>query len=241
MAECSALPFPDAPLPTAPSPDPVNLDSTARLEAHGPQTLASTELLSVVLAFGRPGPPETHLKTAAAILSEPDAIKSLRNSSVPELAAIPAIGKTKARAILAAIELGARIATPKPEDRAKISSPNDVDATMRQRLAHLDREVFAVILLDTKNRVIATLNIAIGTLSKASVHPREVFKPAIKASADGIIAVHNHPSGAHHPSPEDREFTRRLSDAGETIGIELLDHVIIGDPGFTSLKELGYI
>ena len=119
-----------------------------------------------------------------------------------------------------------------------ISSPADVDRLLRGRIANLDRENFVVVLLNTKNEVIESPLVSVGTLSSALVHPREVFKPAIRASAASVILAHNHPSGKVEPSREDREVTRRLVGAAEILGIEVLDHVIVGD-GFYSMKEHG--
>lgn len=111
---------------------------------------------------------------------------------------------------------------------------------MRGRLAHLDREHFVVLLLDTKNHLIASPGVSVGILSSSIVHPREVFKPAVKAGAANIILTHNHPSGSVRPSTEDRTVTNRLVEAGEIFGITVLDHVIIGD-GYLSMKESGDI
>ena len=111
---------------------------------------------------------------------------------------------------------------------------------MRGRIANLDRENFVAVLLNTKNEVVEYPTISVGTLSSSLVHPREVFKPAIRASAAGIVLAHNHPSGKVEPSREDREVTRRLVEASEIIGIEVLDHVILGD-GYFSMKEHGML
>jgi DNA repair protein RadC len=121
-----------------------------------------------------------------------------------------------------------------------ISSPADVDRILRGRIANLDRENFVVVLLNTKNEVIETSTVSVGTLSTSLVHPREVFKPAIRASAASVILAHNHPSGKVEPSKEDREVTRRLGEAAGILGIEVLDHVIVGD-GYFSLKEHGML
>jgi len=121
-----------------------------------------------------------------------------------------------------------------------ISSPADVDRLLRGRIANLDRENFVVVLLNTKNEVIETSTVSVGTLSASLVHPREVFKPAVRASAASVILAHNHPSGKVEPSKEDREVTRRLGEAAAILGIEVLDHIIVGD-GYFSLKEHGML
>jgi DNA repair protein RadC len=152
----------------------------------------------------------------------------------------PGVGDAKASVLLAAAELGKRLVSEAPPKRPIISGPQDVYELLKGRLAHLDRERFVVLLLNTKNAVIESHTVSIGTLSSALVHPREIFKPAIQASAASIILAHNHPSSHLEPSREDREVTKRVVEAGETIGIEVLDHLIIGD-GFLSLKERGLL
>ena len=121
-----------------------------------------------------------------------------------------------------------------------VSSPADVDGLLRGRIANLDREHFVVVLLNTKNEVIEAPTVSVGTLSSSLVHPREVFKPAIRASAASVVLAHNHPSGRVEPSREDREVTRRMVEAGGIIGIEVLDHVIVGE-GYFSMKEHGML
>ncbi len=117
-----------------------------------------------------------------------------------------------------------------------ISSPADVDGLLRGRIANLDRENFVVVLLNTKNEVLESPTVSVGTLSSTLVHPREVFKPAIRASAASVVLAHNHPSGKMEPSREDREVTSRIGEAAKILGIEVLDHVILGD-GYFSMKE----
>ena len=121
-----------------------------------------------------------------------------------------------------------------------ISSPADVERLLRGRIANLDRENFVVVLLNIKNEVIETSTVSVGTLSASLVHPREVFKPAIRASAASVVLAHNHPSGKVEPSREDREVTRRISEAAGILGVEVLDHVIVGD-GYFSMKEHGML
>jgi DNA repair protein RadC len=150
------------------------------------------------------------------------------------------IGEAKACIILAAVEFGKRLGRVRNPGRPVISSPADVDGLLRGRIANLDRENFVAVLLNTKNEVIEFPTISVGTLSASLVHPREVFKPAIRASAASVVLAHNHPSGRVEPSREDREVTRRLAEAAEIIGIEVLDHVILGD-GYFSMKEHGML
>jgi DNA repair protein RadC len=163
-----------------------------------------------------------------------------RMTSVHELMKINGIGEAKACIILAAVELGRRIGQVRNPGRPVISSPADVDRLLRGRIANLDRENFVVVLLNTKNEMIETSTISVGTLSASLVHPREVFKPAIRASAASLVLAHNHPSGKVEPSREDREVTARLAEAAEILGIDVLDHVIVGD-GYFSIKEHGVL
>ena len=150
------------------------------------------------------------------------------------------IGEAKACIILAAVEFGKRMGRVRNPGRPVISSPADVDGLLRGRIANLDRENFVAVLLNTKNEVIGFPTISVGTLSASLVHPREVFKPAIRASAASVVLAHNHPSGKVEPSQEDCEVTRRLSEVAKIIGIEVLDHVILGD-GYFSMKEHGIL
>jgi DNA repair protein RadC len=137
---------------------------------------------------------------------------------------------------LAAVEFGKRLGRVRNPGRPMISSPADVDGLLRGRIANLDRENFVVVLLNTKNEVLESPTVSVGTLSSTLVHPREVFKPAIRASAASVVLAHNHPSGKMEPSREDREVTSRIGEAAKILGIEVLDHVILGD-GYFSMKE----
>lgn len=229
---------------------PEDLRPRRRLAEAGPIALSDAELLAVVLGLGRTvgrtGSPHAEanggreLQVATDLICEAGGLRALRLSAVQDLLALPGVGEARASAIVAAIELGSRVVgAPRPEQPV-ISSPADVYDLMRGRLAHLDREHFVVLLLDTKNHLIASPAVSVGTLSSSIVHPREVFKPAVKAGAANIILTHNHPSGSVRSSTEDRTVTNRLVEAGEIFGITVLDHVIIGD-GYLSMKESGDI
>src|SRR3712207_1301469 len=150
------------------------------------------------------------------------------------------VGEAKACIILAAVEFGKRLGRVRNPERPVISSPADVDGLLRGRIANLDRENFVAVLLNTRNEVIEFPLISVGTLSASLVHPREVFKPAIRASAASVVLAHNHPSGRVEASREDREVTERLAGAAKSIGIEVLDHVILGD-GYFSMREHGML
>lgn len=168
-------------------------------------------------------------------------LKELTEATFAELTQIKGIGPRKASAILALIELAKRISSPPQQEQPIfILSPQDVVNLVTPEMRYLDREHFKVILMNTKNHVIRVETVAIGTLNFCAVHPREVFKSAIKHSSAGIILVHNHPSLNCTPSQQDIEVTQRLVEVGNIIGIDILDHVIIGER-YSSFKERGLI
>lgn len=212
----------------------------ARLLCAGAEALSSAELLAVLFsAFPGTGDRRA-LALAESIISGHGGLDGLMRSTVHELLGEAGIGEARAAVLLAAAELGKRMVSEAPPRRPVISGPEDVYRLLRGRLAHLDRERFVVVVLNTKNAVLESPTVSIGTLSASLVHPREVFKPAIRAGAAAVILAHNHPSSQLEPSREDREVTRRVADAGKTIGIDVLDHLIIGD-GFYSFKEYGLL
>ena len=217
---------------------PPELRPRERLLAAGPSALSDGELLG--LLFGIGSREKTAVELAGEVISEAGGLHGLYDVSVHELMEINGIGEAKACIILAAVELGRRIGQVRNPGRPVISSPADVERLLRGRIANLDRENFVVVLLNTKNEVIETPTVSVGTLSASLVHPREVFKPAIRASAASVILAHNHPSGKVEPSREDREVTKRLGEAAGVLGIEVLDHIIVGD-GYFSMKEHGML
>lgn len=165
---------------------------------------------------------------------------SLMNVTENELIEIKGIGKAKACQIVATLKLAQQLNRPMQDEPYIIRSPQDVFTLLHAEMKYLQQEHFVVILLNTKNHVIEQpKTISIGTLNSALVHPREVFRAAVKQSSASLVCVHNHPSGDTTPSKEDIEITKRLIEAGRIIGIEVLDHVIIGDNRFVSLKESG--
>ena len=209
-----------------------------RLLAEGPEALSSAELLGILFAIG--SREKTAVELASEVISENGDLFGLYNADVHGLMETHGIGEAKACKILAAVEFGKRLGRVRNPGRPVVSSPADVDGLLRGRIANLDRENFVAVLLNTKNEVIGSPTISVGTLSASLVHPREVFKPAIRASAASVVLAHNHPSGRVEPSREDREVTARLVGAAEIIGIEVLDHVILGD-GYFSMKENGML
>lgn len=194
-------------------------------------TFSTEQLLALTLREDPSNPAITEITTLFPTIKELTAV------TLPELTKIKGIGPKKAASLLASIELAKRLNTPEPTKA--IRSPKDV-ADLVSDMRYLDREHFKVILLNTKNHVIRIETVSIGTLNSSAVHPREVFKAAIRYSAAGVILVHNHPSGDCSASQQDIDITKRLIEAGEIVGISVVDHVIIGDR-YLSFKEKGLI
>jgi len=217
---------------------PPELRPRERLLEAGPSALSDGELLGLLLGIG--SREKTAVELAGEVISEAGGLHGLYDVSVHELMRVNGIGEAKTCIILAAMELGRRIGQVRNPGRPVISSPADVERLLRGRIANLDRENFVVVLLNTKNEVIEISTVSVGTLDASLVHPREVFKPAVRASAASVILAHNHPSGKVEPSREDREVTRRLGEAADILGIGMLDHVIVGD-GYFSMKEHGML
>lgn len=231
---------PDGGAPPRDPPPAEEVRPRVRLRSAGAEALSAAELLAVLFcAF--PGTGEARaLKLAGRVISERGGLHGLLRSSAHEIMGTVGVGEAKASALLAAAELGKRMVSEPGPRRPVISGPRDVDALLRGRMAHLDRERFVVVLLNTKNTVIGSPTVSIGTLHSSLVHPREVFKPAVQAGAASVILAHNHPSGHVAPSREDRDVTKRIVASGETLGIEVLDHLVIGE-GFFSFKEHGLL
>lgn len=181
------------------------------------------------------------MELAKHILMHFEGLKLLKDATIEELIAIKGIGYAKGILILAAIELGRRMHQYRPTENYTIRSPEDGADYIMEDMRLLKQEHFVALFLNTKNQVIHRQTIFIGSLNASIVHPREVFREAIKRSAASIIVAHNHPSGDPTPSQEDIQVTKRLADTGKLIGIEVLDHLIIGDGKFVSLKEKGYL
>lgn len=217
----------------------VELRPRERMIQLGPQALSPVELLALLLHTGTRG--ETALDLAQGLLSRPQGLAWLNQAQVEELASVKGIGPVKAVRLMAALELGRRLTLYTGGERPRICCPEDVVALEMAYSQVCDREHLRVLLLDSKNHLISRETVSIGSLSGSLAHPREVFKPAIRKSAAALIVVHNHPSGDPQPSPEDLEITTRLCQVGEVIGIPLVDHLIMGDGKFVSLKERGNI
>ncbi|MEG6523137.1 RadC family protein [Desulfotomaculum sp. 1211_IL3151] len=218
---------------------PPELRPRERMLKEGAGSLSDIDLLAILLRTGTTKVSVVEL--AAEIFSRFKDLRALSQATIEELSQIKGVGPVKAVQVKAALELGRRLAAMPGEERTVIRCPEDVCALLMEDLRNLDREHFLALLLNTKNQVLARETISIGTLNSSVVHPRELFKMAIRRSAACMILVHNHPSGDPTPSREDIALTKRLIEAGEIIGIDVLDHIVIGDNKFTSLKSKGLV
>lgn len=210
-----------------------------RLLKLGSEYLSNQELLAILLVSGTKN--ESVMQLSNRLLMHFEGLKLLADATIEELTAIKGIGLAKGVLILASIELGRRMNEYKPNERYVIRSPEDGADYVMEEMRTLKQEHFVVLFLNTKNQIIHQQTIFIGSLNASIVHPREVYREAVKRSAASIICAHNHPSGDPTPSQEDIHVTRRLVESGKMIGIEVLDHLIIGDRKFISLKEKGYL
>ena len=219
----------------------VHLDDRPRerLKRQGADSLSNQELLAILLRTGTKQ--ESVLYVANRVLTHFEQLHELKNATIEEIMCIKGIGEAKAIQLLAAIELGRRLHKQRTDERFTIRSPHDAARYLMPDMSSLLQENFVTLFLNVKNQIIHQQTIFIGSLNASIVHPREIFREAVKRSAASIICAHNHPSGNPSPSSEDIDVTKRLQEAGLIIGIELLDHVIIGDHQFISLKEKGYM
>lgn len=210
-----------------------------RLLQFGSAHLSNQELLAILLGSGTKE--ESVMVLSNRVLMHFEGLKLLNDATIEELVAIKGIGEAKGVLMLSAIELGKRMNQYKSNDRYIVRSPEDGADYVMEEMRSLTQEHFVVLFLNTKNQIIHRQTIFIGSLNASIVHPREVYREAVKRSAASIIVAHNHPSGDPSPSQEDIHVTRRLVESGKMIGIEVLDHLIIGDRKFISLKEKGYL
>ena len=209
-----------------------------RLQKLGADALSAQEILALILGRGIAG--ESVMVTAQRLLSQFGNLKGIANASLEELSQVKGIGLAKASQIKAAFELASRLeGYSEAGDKPLVKTPEEVVNLVRSRLKGKKKEYFLALLLDTRNQLIKVSEISVGSLDSSIVHPREVFKEAISASAASIIFVHNYPSGDPTASEDDIKLTKRLAEVGELMGIDVLDHIIIGDKIFLSLKREG--
>ncbi|WP_242961474.1 RadC family protein [Peptostreptococcus faecalis] len=206
-----------------------------KLINKGVRFLSNAELLSILIRTGNKNDDAITLSTKILSKSR-HGIRGLEELSVEQLCEIEGIGISKATVIKAALEIGNRVSSYRPE-KYSIKNPHDLYKYYIQEMRYLKKEVFKVIVLNTKNEIITDEDVFIGTLNQSIVHPREVFVEAIKRNGNSIILMHNHPSGNPSPSDEDIDVTNRMRECGDILGIKVLDHIIIGDGIYYSLEE----
>jgi DNA repair protein RadC len=207
-----------------------------RMRLVGANRLSNSELLAVLLGTG------TRAKSATALADciismTPDGIAYLTECTIEELARISGVGAAKACRIAAAVELGKRLATNPKDRRVHINSPQDVAELFVEDMRYLKQECFRVLLLNIKNEIVAIEEVSVGNINSSVADPREVFRPAVRRGSAAVILAHNHPSGNPEPSDADIEATQRLSAAGDILGIKVIDHIVIGDGTFISMRQ----
>jgi DNA repair protein RadC len=211
-----------------------------RLIAQGAKTLATAELLAILLSTGSGklsavGLGQYILQTLSQHQRDP--LSALREVTISELTKVSGVGTAKATTILAAIELGKRVYQSRPPEKTVIDDPNVAAAALSHELMWQSQERFAVLILDVKHRLIATQVITIGTATETLAHPREIFREIIRQGGTRAIIAHNHPSGNVEPSSEDINLTRQLLEGARFLGIPLLDHLILGNGNYLSLRQ----
>jgi DNA repair protein RadC len=203
----------------------------------GSGALTDAELLAILLRTGRRG--ESSLALAQRLLARYEGLEGLAGSPFSEVESQDGMGLAKASQIFAAFELGRRMAGRTRTSRPPVRSAKDVYEVLGARLRDERRESFWVLLLDTRHRLQNAVRVSEGSLTMTLVHPREAFAPALRESAAAVLFVHNHPSGDPEPSKDDWSLTLRLIECGEILGIKVLDHVVLGDHAFVSLRDRG--
>lgn len=206
-----------------------------RLEHYGAGALQTSELLAIIFGSGIPG--ENVVDLSVRLLRDFGGLSGLLSADVAQLRAQRGLGPAKALQLKAALEIGRRLSIISPDQKPKITCPADVANLVQLEMAFLKQEQLRVLCLDTKNQVLAQQMVYQGTVNSSAVRAAEVYRPAIARNAPAIIVLHNHPSGDPTPSPEDVRTTEQLRAAGDLLDIELLDHLIIGQGQFVSLKE----
>ena len=208
-----------------------------RLAALGPTALSKAELIAILLRVGVPG--ENAVQVGQRLLEHFGGLAGLHRAPLEELTKEHGIGAAKAAQIKAAIELGRRLAVENPQERPMVNSPEDAAGLVRYEMSALEQEHLRVLLLDTRNRVLDIPELYHGSVNTSQVRVGEVFRAAIRRNATAVIIVHNHPSGDPTPSPDDLAVTRACVEAGKLLDIAVLDHLVIGQGRYVSMKERG--
>lgn len=208
-----------------------------RLARHGAQALNTAELLAILLRVGVEG--ENAVQVGQRLLRQFGGLQGLQRATMDEVRLQRGLGEAKAATLKAAIELGRRLTLEAPNERPAINSPADAAALVMYEMGSLEQEHLRVMLLDTRNQVLDIVELYHGSLNSSMVRVGEVFKPAVRRNCASILVVHNHPSGDPTPSPDDVSVTRALVEAGKLLDIEVLDHLVIGQNRFVSMKERG--
>jgi DNA repair protein RadC len=208
-----------------------------RLRYYGASALSNAELLAILLRVGAPG--ENVVTLSTRLLKDFGGLAGLDKAGFGDLEQVRGISTAKIAQLKAALELGRRLLISSPDARPQITSPTDAANLLMLEMGNLEQENLRTILLDTKNRVLDSPTVYVGNVNSAIVRVSEIFREAIRANAAALIIAHNHPSGDPTPSPEDVEVTRSVVNVGHLLGIEVLDHLVIGHQCFVSLKERG--
>lgn len=214
---------------------PVNERPRERLLRYGAEGLSNSELLAIILRTGIKN--ENIMNLSSRLLAQSGGLNGLLSLSLEEIMSLKGLGEAKASQIIAIGELSKRFKSYKAGEQYKINQPKDVANLVMEEMKSFKEEHLRVVMLNTKNIVISSKDVSIGSLNSSIVHPREIFAEAIKKNSASIVICHNHPSGDPTPSSEDIQVTHRIKECGKLLGIDLLDHIIIGDGIYVSLKE----
>lgn len=218
---------------------PVDERPREKLLSHGAAFLSNTELLAILIGTGTRE--ESAMGLAGRVISSAGGLEGLGSMGIDELSKIKGIGTAKASSLSAALELGRRMAACGVMNKVHMGCSADAAQIFMEDMRHLKKEHFKCALLNVKNQVISIENVSVGGLSGTNAHPREVFEGAIRKGANAIIVAHNHPSGDPTPSEDDISLTKRIYESGEVLGIRLLDHIIVGDGCYVSMREEGML
>lgn len=218
---------------------PTNERPRERLLRYGVEALSNSELLAIILRSG--SKKESILNLSSRIIKENGGLNGLLNCTIDDFMSLHGVGRAKATQLIALSELSKRFKSYKDGDEYRIVKPDDAANLVMEDMRHLKQEHLKVIMLNTKNVVIFIKDVSVGSLNSSIVHPREVFCDAIRKNSASIVICHNHPSGDPTPSNEDINVTHRLEECGKLLGIDLLDHIVIGNGAYVSLKQKGIL